>query len=287
MILVAAAEPGSVFVGWSARCAGAGPRLVAPSGAPLRVTATFAPLRRLTIAATGDASGEVTVDDAVCELRCLRDVVEGTTVHLRAYTPSRFGGWSGAWAGPGPGCALLVWTDVTATAHFGRDDGEAWSSTVAFTPELAAFAGGDVVIDGYDPSAAPVDAVIARVGPADQVRWTRRFAGPLGAHVTGVAATGDAVFVLIEKRADEPRAGTVQLTKLGATGVEDWSRPFGGEAFSPQDRLQVNELVVAPARHRGWGRRPGGGGRRVVAVQRERGPRERLRARVRTVSVRR
>jgi len=112
--LTAVAAPRSMFVGWGGACAGVTVERCSVSLVESRnVTATFAPLRRVTVEAdSGDGRGRVTgpggldcrVTAAASTGTCTVDLLDGTDVQLSATpdasagTPQFFGGWGGACA---------------------------------------------------------------------------------------------------------------------------------------------------------------------------------------------
>jgi hypothetical protein len=117
--LFEAADPGSVFAGWSGDCAGSGSCTVAMSQ-DRNVTATFALLRTLTVTLAGDGSGTVSSDPAGidCGSDCDQAYADGASVALAAAADpeSLFGGWSGDC--PGATCHLTMDADRAVTATF-------------------------------------------------------------------------------------------------------------------------------------------------------------------------
>jgi hypothetical protein len=118
--LTPAADPGSMFTGWSGDCAGSGACAVEMS-ADRSVTATFTALRTLAVSLAGDGSGTVESDDLLidCPGDCGEVYLHGATPTLSA-TPapgSIFLGWSGDCAGTGT-CPLAMTADRNVTATF-------------------------------------------------------------------------------------------------------------------------------------------------------------------------
>ena len=123
VVLSAAADPGSVFTGWSGACTGTGPCSLMIDAAK-NVTATFELLHTLTVVANG--TGHVTSD--VGGINCpatscvSSDRPHNTHVILTA-TPDpgfAFTGWSGGGcSGTNPTCDVTMDSDKTVTASFG------------------------------------------------------------------------------------------------------------------------------------------------------------------------
>jgi hypothetical protein len=121
--LNAAADPGSVFIGWSGGgCSGTGSCTVALN-ADTTVTATFSALRTLTVHKTGSGSGTVTSSPAAisCGATCSGQFNGGTSVTLTAaaVSGSKFSGWSGDCSGTGT-CTLTMSANHTVTAAFAK-----------------------------------------------------------------------------------------------------------------------------------------------------------------------
>jgi uncharacterized repeat protein (TIGR02543 family) len=125
----------AAFRGWGGDCASATTVQCSVTLAEgRRVTATFAPLRRVTIVAdSGDGAGRVTggagldcrIVDGVASGSCAVDVVEGETVELRAVpeggAASRYAlaGWGGACsAAAGSSCRVQVGADREVRVRF-------------------------------------------------------------------------------------------------------------------------------------------------------------------------
>jgi hypothetical protein len=121
--LLAVADPGSVFTGWSGACSGTAGCDVTMTGNQT-VIATFgaqpAPSYRLTVAV--DGQGRVTSSPAGIDCpggACSADFAAGTTVALgtAAATGWELGGWSGACTGTGS-CTVKMDGPATASARF-------------------------------------------------------------------------------------------------------------------------------------------------------------------------
>jgi hypothetical protein len=121
--LNAAADPGSVFIGWSGGgCSGTGSCTVTLN-ADTAVTATFSAPRVLTVTKAGSGSGTVTSTPAgiACGATCTSQFNDGTAVTLTAAAAagSRFTGWSGDCSGTG-NCALTMSANHAVTATFAK-----------------------------------------------------------------------------------------------------------------------------------------------------------------------
>ena len=131
--LVATADQGSGFVGWSDACAAAGSAttcVVTPDQAR-SARATFGALRTLVVGGAGDGSGAIgsTPGGIACTVgatsggTCSAQFLEGTTVTLTASpaTGNTFVGWSGDCAAAGPTCTLTMSSAArSAIARFAR-----------------------------------------------------------------------------------------------------------------------------------------------------------------------
>jgi Divergent InlB B-repeat domain/PASTA domain len=121
--LTAAADANSVFAGWSGGgCSGTGACTVTLS-ADTTVTASFVPLRTLTVARSGNGSGAVTSSPAgiSCGASCSAQFVDATSVTLTASpdSGSLFTGWSGDCTGTEP-CVLSMAGNHSVTAGFAK-----------------------------------------------------------------------------------------------------------------------------------------------------------------------
>jgi hypothetical protein len=119
--LIAVADPGSTFAGWSGACFGTS---LCPltMNADQKVTATFVSVpRTLTVGSAGTGSGTVSsIPGGIdCGAYCAFQFENGTSVTLTAIADasSRFTGWSGACTGSGT-CTLSMTSDKVATANF-------------------------------------------------------------------------------------------------------------------------------------------------------------------------
>jgi uncharacterized repeat protein (TIGR02543 family) len=111
---------GWVFSGWSGACSGTGDCTVTIDSAT-SVTATFVPLRTLTVATTGPGYVTVAPPDGPCTGGpCQFRFVAGTSVQLTASTgPSYvFDGWGGDCTGTATTCVVTMTGDRSVTAHF-------------------------------------------------------------------------------------------------------------------------------------------------------------------------
>lgn len=116
--LVATADSGSVFGGWSGACSGTG-SCTFTLGGPAMVTATFTKQWTLSVTRTGGGAGVVSGTGIDCGATCSAVFDQGTEVSLAA-TPasgSIFTGWSGACTGTGA-CAFTMTADQSVGAAF-------------------------------------------------------------------------------------------------------------------------------------------------------------------------
>jgi hypothetical protein len=164
--VVAVADPGSRFVGWTGECAG----ITAPScriemGDDREVSAIFTRLHDLYVATAGQGGGTVVTDDGRidCADDCRATYTEGTEVTLTA-TPdprSRFAGWDGACSGS-EACTVTMGEAHGVVARFEPD------RSVSLTASRGAATFGDAVtLSGTVTSEEPgcrsaVDVTIER-----------------------------------------------------------------------------------------------------------------------------
>jgi len=123
VVLNAAADSGSAFVGWSGGgCSGTGSCTVTLN-ADTTVTATFVLRPTLTVSKTGSGSGTVTSSPAgiACGATCTALFNQGTAVTLTAASApgSKFTGWSGDCSGTGT-CPLTMSGNEAVTASFAK-----------------------------------------------------------------------------------------------------------------------------------------------------------------------
>jgi hypothetical protein len=125
--LVATADAGSEFTGWSGDCAGSVACDVTLGTADAEAIAHFAkiapPVHQLSIAKTGEGTGRVTSAPAGidCGVNCAESVADGSTITLTATadSDSEFTGWSGACSGTGT-CVVTVEADTSVVANFAK-----------------------------------------------------------------------------------------------------------------------------------------------------------------------
>lgn len=220
--LAATPATGSIFAGWDGPCVGTGPCVVTPEASPAAVIARFEHQFRLTI--TGDApsspfSGEVTVNGERCSLPCVRDLLEGTSVTLDAFTLSTFTGWTGGCTPTAAPCTLVITADVDLTAHFATPD-ERWTAVADdLVPTTLTVAGDDPVVAGLDG----MDVLVGRYTSAGMRVWLTRFTAGPNPQIVGLDhnASGQ-VYILVHVDADAG-FGTLILQKLDAGGQALWS----------------------------------------------------------------
>jgi Fe-S cluster biogenesis protein NfuA len=120
--LTAKARKGSVFLGWSGACKGAGACNVVLSK-NVKVTAKFEPLKpRLRIIKTGSGSVASGVKGISCGRKCGANFVRGTKVALvaKASRGWRFVKWGGACKGTKTRCTVNMTTVKTVRVTFAR-----------------------------------------------------------------------------------------------------------------------------------------------------------------------
>ena len=109
---------GSAFTGWSGDCTGSGACSVTMDAART-VTATFEPLRTLTVSISGSGSVASVPPGIACPSDCTEDYVHGTSVSL---TPTPAAGWAfSAWSGDCTGsgaCTVSMTANRGVTATF-------------------------------------------------------------------------------------------------------------------------------------------------------------------------
>ncbi|MFN6963200.1 MAG: Calx-beta domain-containing protein [Pyrinomonadaceae bacterium] len=122
--LTPAANPGSVFTGWSGACTGTAACVVSMTQAR-SVTATFVRVYTLTVTKAGTGGGVVTSSPAGinCGVDCDEDYQSGTVVTLTATadSTSTFSGWSGAGCSGTGSCIVTMSQAASVTATFTRN----------------------------------------------------------------------------------------------------------------------------------------------------------------------
>ncbi len=129
VVLTAAAETGSSFVGWTGACTGTGTCSVTMS-ADMTADAQFDIVPTHTLSVTGSSTGTGTVTSAPAGITCTSTAAvasgacstaynEGTAVVLTAAAASgsSFIGWTGACTGTGT-CSVTMSADMSANAQF-------------------------------------------------------------------------------------------------------------------------------------------------------------------------
>jgi len=116
--LIAQPDNGYTFTGWGGACSGIG-TCVVTMDSEKSVSATFAPLRVLTVTKTG--SGTITSIPAKisCGSACSSQFLDGSTVTLIAQPDYgyAFAGWGGVCSGTGT-CAVTMDDDKSVSANF-------------------------------------------------------------------------------------------------------------------------------------------------------------------------
>ena len=124
--LSATPASGFAFTGFSGSCTGM--TCSVTMTAARNVTATFKPLRTLTVMKIGNGAGTVTGGSISCGSTCTQTAVDGSTITLNAApstalsTQSTFFGFSGAGcAANGTPCSVTLDADYTVMANFNLD----------------------------------------------------------------------------------------------------------------------------------------------------------------------
>src|SRR5262249_47304665 len=140
--LVATADPGSRFAGWSGdACSGVGPCTLTMT---MDVTATATFVRQYTLTAVSGGAGSGTVSGAgVCGLGAV------VTLVASADPGSRFAGWSGGCRGTGP-CSFTLAADATVIATF--------TTIQPATIVTAPGAGMSVLVQSFRRDGSPADS---------------------------------------------------------------------------------------------------------------------------------
>jgi hypothetical protein len=186
VVLTATADGGSVFAGWSSFC-GTQPTCTIAPGPSVYLDADFEPAGSKAIAITfaGDGTGRADVYTGAaldflttCTSSCTTYVASGTEVHVFGFTPSTFGGWTGACVTSAADCNLgTVVSDRAATATFMRDEREVITLVPPAPPLAIAYApDGDLIV-------ADADAV-RKLTPTGAVVWTASGVGGASAIAT-------------------------------------------------------------------------------------------------------
>ena len=120
VVLIAEAEAGSTFAGWTGACSGSMSTCTLVMNGPRSATATFSDRPLLTVAKTGTGQGTVTSSPGgiTCGTDCEQEYDPGTNVTLSASEAdgSTFDGWSGDCTGMT--CFLTMGTSHSVTATF-------------------------------------------------------------------------------------------------------------------------------------------------------------------------
>ncbi len=121
--LNATAASGSEFIGWSGACAGQGNPCNLTMDTDLTTAAVFEPLYLLSVSIDGPGSGTVTSAPAGidCGSDCSETYISATAVTLTAFPAANsvFDIWSGACAGQGNPCEVILDADTHISATFG------------------------------------------------------------------------------------------------------------------------------------------------------------------------
>jgi hypothetical protein len=222
VVLTATSAGGSVFAGWSSACGTATTCTIAP-GPSVYLLADFelAGAKALTFTFAGAGQGQVQVyvnsglgPQTICTATCTTYVPSGASVVAYGFTPSTFGGWSGACVSATADCNLgTVVNDRAATATFDLDDREVVTLTPPAPPTAIAYApDGDLIVADA--------AAIRKLTPAGAIVWTASGAG--GAAAVATDAAGD-VFAL----------GGSTLFALTPAGALAWSASLPGGFIRP------------------------------------------------------
>ena len=191
--------------------------------------------KAISLTLDGDAVGAVSNDAVLstCTDDCALHVEPGDHPVLRARSPSRFIGWSGACVGSERMCELgLTVNDRAATATFAKDDGEVATLLPEVPVDAAAFcADGDLLVVGVDRLQEPAVLVVSRLAPTGAVRWSRTLPREFQ-RVVDLATTGTDAAYLVALGPDQT---TYTLLRLDSTGTIVWTRtlPTAAPSFTP------------------------------------------------------
>jgi len=252
--LVAAAAPGSQFVGWSIASCGHAPTCTVAAGQAAMVTASFARLTTLTVHVAGEGSLEAPGAGLSCDGTCSTTIADTVAPRLVPVAAPgwRFSGWSGGCSGHGL-CMPTMTSDQSVSATFeravlwGDDYGGAgrqeivavasdllgnlfvagnFTGTIAFGPfELHSQGGGDIFLARLDGDGRPV--------------WAMSFGGHDAEAVHDMALTygGGVVLTGYLSGSDPVSFGGAPLHAVGGAdvfvaafapdGEPQWSRSLG------------------------------------------------------------
>jgi hypothetical protein len=125
--LTAAPSPGTLFTGWGGACSGTIPQCSVTMSQARSVTASFTKYYQLTTSVTGNggvtSSATSGTQLGTCGAGCVQYsagamVSVSETPGVNAY----FANWTGACAGKGNPCALVMTADLATTANFGNQN---------------------------------------------------------------------------------------------------------------------------------------------------------------------
>ncbi|HEX7841865.1 MAG TPA: hypothetical protein VF469_30555, partial [Kofleriaceae bacterium] len=238
--LTASPDTGHFFTSWGLACSAQATCALPAQGPSVQLTAMFQPptARRIDITIAGAAPGFVYVAESdpfsatlLCTSSCTTYVAPGTDVTLYGFTPSTFGGWTGACEVTTHDCNLgTVIADRAATVTFDRDEREVATifpretvTGLAMTPD------GNVVV---------ADAIgVSKLTLSGDVVWTTPIAG--GAHDLASDAAGKIY-----------GAGGPGLFALSPAGAILWTRaiavaPHLGQSFQSTVAVSPDGSVIA------------------------------------------
>jgi hypothetical protein len=206
------------FAGWDALCGTATTCTLPAAGGSISLTARFetSAAKQIAVTFAGGARGIVYVVDEVslntlliCNASCSTYVSPGAQIGLYGFTPSTFGGWTGACTAATHDCNLgTIINDRAVTVTFTPDEREVTTLFPDLPVGALGFApGGDLIVGDAGG--------VVRLTQAGAQVWRASSVGAVGNLATDAA--GD-VFAL----------GGGGLWKLDPTGAVVWTRPITG-----------------------------------------------------------
>ncbi len=264
--LMATPESGHHFVGWAdPACADADPTCtLQPTRKDdhgrtdaHRLAVTFATpgARKVDVQFAGDGTGfvgfthtkpmasdffPINLIEPPCRASCTRWFEPGMPVFAAAGTAARFDGFGGC--GPGRICPLDLTNDVDLTATFSKAPDEELTLYPEVPASVGAFVpGGDLVVGGKTMVIpAPPEAVVSRLSPTGELRWTRRVTDHESVCSVKARSSGEIYVIAMKYGVDNT------LLAFDGDGQIRWQRSLGRDgrsctlAFAPNGDIITN-----------------------------------------------